>query len=282
MQRASASISSRVNRKAHATCHVQSIIETGWLLEIIQPLQSFQTELFRRPTAVHDSWQDLNWHSVLTRSLGGSWASWSNRRMRPVVVVAVTVVTTTLSTVFRNVTVWYPSREDTPGLRCLCCRAHSESESQTCIVNDLPISHVDSGPLHVRRLFRRASKTSACLPGGRETIRPARCCHATRRMHLKQACWTSLVGQKFSRPSCHMQPTTHATAAKQLNCRRQISIDSRRYAAQAAVDLPATEHSSKPAARCCCHRSSGQTDGQTGGRTLDRFNMRSAYYMRIA
>jgi len=57
------------------------------------------------------------------------------------------------------------------------------------------------------------------------------------------------VGPKFTRPAC-------------------------RAAAAAAIDrylLHVTDFSSKLDGRRCFCRSTGQTDGQTGGRTLDRF-----------
>ena len=53
-----------------------------------------------------------------------------------------------------------------------------------------------------------------------------------------------------------------------------------RHAAPPAIDrylLPAPELSSKPAARRCCCRSTGQTDRRVDGRTLDRFKMHTAY-----
>jgi len=52
-------------------------------------------------------------------------------------------------------------------------------------------------------------------------------------------------------------------------------------AAIAAIDrylLPAPDLSSKPAGRRCCCRSMGQTDGETDGRTFDRFMTLAAYY----
>jgi len=55
------------------------------------------------------------------------------------------------------------------------------------------------------------------------------------------------------------------------------------YAAPAAAAinrylLQAPAFSSKPTARRCCYRSTGQTDTQTDGRTLDRFMSLTAYY----
>jgi len=53
------------------------------------------------------------------------------------------------------------------------------------------------------------------------------------------------------------------------------------YRAAAAIDrylLPAPDLNSKLAGRHCCCRSTGQTDVQTDGRTLDRFITLTAYY----
>jgi len=77
------------------------------------------------------------------------------------------------------------------------------------------------------------------------------------------------LGPKFTRPACHMQPTTRAAAAQWVE-----SSTCRWYPVPAATTnrYMAPELSSKPGA------GAGRWDRQTRGWTLDRFNMLTAYY----